>query len=99
MLKRPRVETLLAVAAYAILAVIVTWPMVPHFGNRLYGAGGDDNWALISYVRALVDQHANPFGPGHLHAFAAPEGMTIEYPINILQWPFMVVMYALTAVM
>ncbi len=55
---------LIAPAAYLLLSLLLTWPLVMHFGTHVPGDGIDDPslaWNLWWAKHALVDQPQNPF--------------------------------------
>jgi hypothetical protein len=59
----------LAVLAYTLLALVLTWPLAAHFGTHVPGNGGDDpplTWNLWWTRYALLDQGTNPFDSNYL---------------------------------
>lgn len=90
---KPWVATGLAALAYLAYAVIITWPMPIHLGTDFYGGGGDDNWALITWLREMAEHGVNPFAEGRLTDIAAPEGQRVDYAINLVQWPSVLALY------
>ncbi|QEC46243.1 hypothetical protein FSW04_00745 [Baekduia soli] len=93
----PRPSTLLALLLYVAYAVHMTWPVVIHLGDTVYGAPGDLTGS-IALLRETVEGHHNPFLPGTLHDFNAPEGLPIDWRFNLSQWPLIGVMYLLALV-
>src|SRR5215210_7985914 len=81
---------------YLLLAVIVMWPMPAHMGTVIFGGGGDDNWALLTQYRELVEHRLNPFLPGTIPDLAAPEGLQVPYALNLVQWGSVGTQYVLT---
>jgi len=81
---------LLNLAAYALLAVLLTWPTVTHLASALPGDGGDDPaiaWNLWWVKHALLTLHANPLIT-----------TTMFYPIGInLAFYTLTLLNALTA--
>jgi len=59
----------LIVAAYAVLALALTWPLVAHFGSHVPGNGVDDpplTWNLWWVRYALLHLGTNPFDCNYL---------------------------------
>ncbi|HEV7938684.1 MAG TPA: hypothetical protein VGP18_11780 [Solirubrobacteraceae bacterium] len=63
--------------------------------HTLYAVGGDPYGTMATY-RELVNHHVNPFLPGTLHQFAAPEGLPIPWPRNLASAPGVLTLYLLT---
>jgi len=82
----PRRSTLFALAIYIAYAIHLTWPVVIHLGDTVYGAPGDLTGS-IAILREMLQGHLNPFAPGTLHDFNAPEGLPIDWRFNLSQWP------------
>src|ERR1700691_5070443 len=91
-----RFQLVLAVAVYAGFACVVTWPLVLHITHSVYAISGDPFGTMAIY-RELVNHHINPFLPGTLHQFAAPEGIPIPWPRNLASAPGVLSLYLLTA--
>jgi hypothetical protein len=60
-----RWHSLLALAFYTILAIVVTWPALFHLRSRVLGEYPGDNfqflWALWYTAHAVFDLHSSPF--------------------------------------
>jgi len=55
---------LLILVVYTLLALVLTWPLVAHFGTHVPGNGADDpplTWNLWWIRHSLLDLQANPF--------------------------------------
>jgi hypothetical protein len=66
---------LLALATFTLLTLVLTWPLVMHWGSSVPGNGADDpplTWNLWWARYALLGLNANPF-----------HGSTLFYPIGI----------------
>ena len=56
-------------AAYALLAVILTWPLIAHLTSHVPGDGRDDPplvWNLWWVQYSLLDLHSSPLNTGYL---------------------------------
>ena len=95
-LGRRRIQTILALLAYAAFAVYLTWPLVVDLDSRIYGAAGDLT-GVISTHREMVDSGEFPFAPGRLGDFNAPDGLEIRWTLNLLTLPSFGSLDALTA--
>lgn len=91
-----RLELLLAVVVYLAFAVFLTWPMITDPSRIFFGGAGDPVGGMASY-RELVDHHHNPFLPGTISQFGAPEGQAIPWTRNLAALPSVLTNYALTA--
>jgi hypothetical protein len=69
-LGRPLFVHILALAAFAILAVAFTWPLVLHLPDRLTGNPGGDTgnyvWNQWVFHHELIDHRSSPYFTGHL---------------------------------
>ncbi len=92
--RRARLELVLAVAVYLGFACQLTWPLVLHFTHSVYSVPGDPFGTMALY-RELANQHLNPFLPGTLHQFAAPQGLPIPWPRNLASAPGVLSLYLL----
>jgi hypothetical protein len=86
-----------AIALYFAFACYLTWPMVTDPGRIFYGAPGDP-FGSMSFYRELVDHHHNPFLPGTISQFAAPEGQAIPWTVDLAALPSVLTTFLLTAV-
>src|SRR5512142_362233 len=60
---------LLALAAYVLLAVILTYPLVLHFTTHVAGDGGDDPalaWNLWWVPYSILQLHSSPIETSHM---------------------------------
>lgn len=94
--RRLWIELALATAFYFGFACYLTWPLVTDLRHAIYGAPGDLT-GTIAVIRELVDHHRNPFLPGTLSQFVAPEGQPIPWPRNLASAPEVTTLYLLTA--
>lgn len=90
----PWMQIVLAAAAYAAFTIWFTWPVATDLDSTIYGAPGDLTGSIAN-LRELVDGRHNPFLPGTLTDFNAPEGQPIAWALNLSVWPAMTVLYAL----
>lgn len=86
----------LAMALYFGFACYTTWPLVTDPAHVFYGAAGDA-YGSMAFYRELVDHHLNPFLPGHISQFSAPEGQAIPWTRDLASMPSVLVVYCLTA--
>jgi hypothetical protein len=93
---RALIELLLATLLYFGCACFFTWPMVTDPSHIWYGRIGDPVGSMAIY-RELVDHHVNPFIPGTLHVFSAPEGLPINWTLSLGALPSVLTLYTLTA--
>ena len=89
-----------AFGVYLVFAVYLTWPLVTDLGGSVYlfqGASprGGDLMGSIAHLRELVDGHHNPFGPGRIEDFNAPDGLEIRWALNLASFASVSVMYVL----
>jgi hypothetical protein len=87
---------------YALFAIILTWPLLPHLGSSAYldqtSPHGGDLSGSIAQLRELVDGRHNPFGPGRQHDFNAPAGLQVRWALNLASLPSTVLLYVLAFV-
>jgi hypothetical protein len=95
-LARRWVPVVLAVGLYAALAIDLTWPLAKDLNDTIFGAYGDLTGSIAS-LRELVEDGENPFLPGTVEEFAAPDGRPIEWPQNIAQFSSLSLLYVLAA--
>ncbi len=78
--QKARRHTLLWVVLYfAVMAILMTWPLVLKMGNQMVGQMGDNIYFvwMIGWMRkALFELHANPFNVWFLNY---PEGWNMAY--------------------
>jgi hypothetical protein len=89
-------ELALALAIYLGSACYFTWPLVTHLSHIFYGAPGDP-YGTMSFYRELVAHHHNPFLPGTITQFGAPEGQPIPWTRDLASMPGVLAQYLLTA--
>jgi hypothetical protein len=89
-------ELLVAVAVYFAFACFFTWPLVTGLGHIFYGAAGDP-YGSMAFYRELVDHGHNPFLPGTISQFAAPEGQAIPWARDLASLPGILTPFLLTA--
>jgi hypothetical protein len=84
-------------AALSILVwwAIKYWPVPIHPAGYQPGPPGD-GWGGTSIWRAMVEGHVNPFAPGRIHAFNAPDGLPVPWQVDIQQWPSTLMYYGVT---
>jgi hypothetical protein len=91
-----RVQTLVAVLVYALVAIQLTWPLVKDLNDIIFGAFGDLTGGMAT-MRETVEGGHNPFTPGHLADFSAPDGRPVEWTQNAASFSSTLVLYLLTA--
>jgi hypothetical protein len=94
--RRAHVEVALAFALYLGFACYLTWPLVTGLSHSIYGMPGDP-YGTMAFFGNLVAHHQNPFLPGTVAQFAAPEGLQIPWPRDIASAPGVLSLYLLTA--
>ena len=95
-------QTALALLAYAVFALVLTWPLTAHLGSTVYltppnPPGPGDVGGSIAHLHELVQGHHNPFLPGREHDFDAPSGLPIRWALNIATFPSVALLYVLAA--
>jgi hypothetical protein len=96
-------EALIALLAYAVFTVYLTWPLAAHLDSTVYlvvpnPPGPGDLAGSIAHLRELVEAHRNPFLPGRIDSFNAPDGLEIRWALNLASLPSTLVLVALAAV-
>jgi hypothetical protein len=72
-------EHLSVLAAYALLTILLTYPIVFRLSSHLLGDGGDTNvfvWNLWWIKKALTELHTNPFWTDYVFY---PEGVSLVF--------------------
>ncbi len=67
---------------FVLFTLWFTWPLALNPISQYYGAPGDLTGG-ISVLRELVQAPSNPFLPGHISDFGAPEGTAISWTVNV----------------
>lgn len=93
--RRP-LELVLAVALYFGFACYMTWPLITDLSHIFYGGAGDP-YGTMAFYRELVVHHHNPFLPGIISQFSAPEGQLIPWTRDLASMPGVFSQYLLTA--
>src|SRR5262245_32133005 len=80
-----------ALAGYAVLTIVLFWPVAGHMPTRILSDGGDGVsflWNLWSIPRALLHGH-NPFDTKEMfYPVGAHTGFNTNMPlISVLSWP------------
>jgi hypothetical protein len=96
-IRRAQLELILAVALYLGFACYLTWPLITDLAHSIYGEPGDP-YGTMAFFGNLVSHHRNPFLPGTVTQFAAPEGIPIPWPRDLASAPEVLSLYLLTAV-
>jgi hypothetical protein len=95
------VQAVAAFLFYALVAIYLTWPLVTDLGGSVYlfqsifSKGGGDLTGSIAHLRELVEGHHNPFGPGRIEDFNAPDGLEIRWALNLASFPSVLMVYGL----
>ncbi len=87
----------MAFAIYLGFACYFTWPMVTDMAHIFYGAAGDP-YGTMAFYRELATHHLNPFLPGTISQFNAPQGQPIPWTRDLASLPGILTQYLLTAV-
>jgi len=87
-------QTMLAVLVYTAVAIQLTWPVATDPGGVIFGGYGDLTGGM-AHLREMVEGHHNPFGPGRLEDFSAPEGRPVEWTQNVASFPSTAALYGL----
>jgi hypothetical protein len=93
--RRSQAELVLAATLYLGFACFMTWPLITNLAHSIYGGPGDP-YGAITFYRALVAHHHNPFLPGTISQLAAPEGQPIPWPRDLASAPGVLAIYVLT---
>ena len=80
---RDRREPLLALGAYLVLALVVTWPWVTDPGDVLYGLVGGDLTSSVASYQQLAEDLQPPFLPGSMNDLNAPEGLPTNWTLSL----------------
>jgi hypothetical protein len=94
--RRRPLELVLAFAIYLGFACYFTWPLVTNLAHIFYGASGDP-YGTMAFYRELVAHHLNPFLPGNISQFNAPQGQPIPWTRDLASMPGVLTEYLLTA--
>jgi hypothetical protein len=84
----------IALALYVAYAILLTWPLVLEPDRRIFGVTGDLTGG-IAILRELADDYLNPFVPGRIEDFGAPDGRPVDWVINLLSAPGVAFRYLL----
>ncbi len=90
-----------ATLLYAISAVIITWPVAVDLRHAIYLSPErpfGDYTGVIAQWREMADARLLPFLPGRLMDFNAPDGLEIQWALNLATLPRTLAYYALTLV-
>lgn len=71
------------------------WPIPIDPANYQPSPPGD-GWGGTSIWQALVREGLNPFTPGKVQSFNAPEGWDVTWEVNLQQWPTTFLYYGIT---
>jgi hypothetical protein len=85
------------VLLYALWATHITWPLMRDPGGTLLGSFGDQAGGIAT-MREWIDAGQIPFLPGRLHDFAAPEGLPVNWGVDLGNWPYLLPTWLLALV-
>jgi hypothetical protein len=85
------------VLVYSAAVIQLTWPLVKDLDFIIFGAFGDLTGGMAT-LRELVEGHHNPFAPGHLADFSAPDGRPIEWTQNTAAFSSTSILYVLARI-
>jgi hypothetical protein len=93
-------EALGAFALYTLSTVYLTWPLVTDLGSTVYlfpktPPGPGDLAGSIAELHQLIEGHHNPFAPGRIEDFNAPDGLEIRWALNLASFPSTLLLYGL----
>ncbi len=83
-----------ATLIYTLLAIQLTWPLARDLDSRIFGSFGDLTGGM-AVLREMVDDGDNPFLPGKIENFSAPDGRDIEWPQNVGSFGSTAMLYGL----
>ncbi len=89
-LRRERVPLAIAAAVYVVTAIAVTWPLVLHLGSALYLSPHrpyGDYTGTLANLQSLLDGPHIPFLPGHISQLNAPNGLSVDWGLNLVILP------------
>jgi hypothetical protein len=88
LIKKPWVTTLLVIAYFIAMTIVMTWPLVTKMSSHLMGQIGDNIyfvWLIDWFKRAIFELHISPFFVPYLNY---PEGWNLAYteiaPIQVV---------------
>ncbi len=93
--RRLRRGLVLATVFYAGFACYLTWPLVTDLAHSIYGDHGDP-YGTMAFYGALAGHHYNPFLPGAISQFSAPEGQAIPWVLDLASAPGVLAIYLLS---
>lgn len=86
----------LAAGLIALIALVwQTWPTYTDLADYALGGPGDA-WGGTAVIQATVEEGLNPFAPGVISAFNAPDGFPIGWQVNLQQWPSSILQFGVT---
>jgi hypothetical protein len=85
------------VLLYVIWATNITWPLMRDPGGAVLGGIGDQTGG-IALMREWVHDGLFPFLPGTVQDFSAPEGLAMNWGINLGNWPYLLPAWLLSIV-
>ncbi len=85
------------VLLYALWATHITWPLMRDPGHSLLGTFGDQTGS-IAQLREWIQDGQIPFLPGRTHDFAAPEGLPVNWGVDLGNWPYLLPVWLLALV-
>lgn len=86
---RRLVEAATVLAFYAVVAVVVTWPIASALGSRVLGVVDSDSGTMIWWLDVLQHHGFHLTGTTHVTEVAAPYGADQANALNIQwAWPF-----------
>lgn len=91
----PAQAALIAGGLLLIWWIVKFWPAAIAPTDTLPGIPGD-GWGGTSIWQMLADERLNPFAPGRIMAYNAPEGGLVAWQVNIQQWPSTLFHYGVT---
>lgn len=85
-------------AAGLIALITLVWQTWPTYSDPADYAmsGPGDAWGGTAVIQATVEEGLNPFAPGVISAFNAPDGFPIGWQVNLQQWPSSVLQFGVT---
>ena len=69
------------------VAIGFTWPLALHPGSMVYGTLPSDLSSSIGQFQTMADHNYDPFLPGRIREFSAPDGLPIPWALNVASLP------------
>ncbi|RPI99104.1 MAG: hypothetical protein EHM39_07095, partial [Chloroflexi bacterium] len=74
--RRAVIWVVVPVVVYAVVALIITWPLIRHLGDRIAGASYGDSYMMLRQAWAARESVLDGRNPLHQDLLAYPDGFT-----------------------